>query len=195
MSLEVFNNSFEPCLLFILILGTHCLDIFLSIILAFLLVYFVSPFPYNLFCFTLILGLTYKRECKLFCCDMLASLLLPHVLGLSQPAALVAMSQCILLLLFCPSAPCASSGGTQSPLWTNSLSRLLSASHLLGLWPSPVAIEDPWPPPEAKDNRSEFPKFKIPISQGISFIAFICFSPSILWYYLSLLQKIYLEYK
>lgn len=31
----------------------------------------------------------------------------------------------------------------------------------------------PRPPPEAKDNRSEIPKFKIPISKGISFIAFM----------------------
>lgn len=146
-------------------LGTHCLDIFLSLIFALLLVYFVSPFPYSLFWFALILGLTYKRECKLFCYDMLVSLLLPHLLGLSQPAALVALSQCILLLLFCPSALCASFDGTQSPLWTNSLSHVLSASHIFLTPGLPLGvIEDPCPPPEVKDNRLEIPKFRIPIS-------------------------------
>lgn len=141
MSHQVFNNSFEPYYIKNIIFLNYMLIIYPDVRnplfrhisffnFCFIISIFVSPFPYSLFCFALILGLTYKRECKLFCCDMLVSLLLPHVLGLSQPAALVALSQCILLLLFCPSALCASFDGTQSPLLTNSLSHVLSASHI-----------------------------------------------------------------
>lgn len=164
MSHEFSNNSFpieEPCLSFVPIWE------FTNVLC---LIFLIFPLQCLLF-YSFILGHTYKREHELFRCDMLSSLLLPRVLGLSQPAALVATSQCILLLSPHPSALHAFPDGNQSAPHTESLSRaLVIRSH----------FPDPRPHPGATEDRLEILKFRTTISKGISTMVLIwsSFHPS-----------------
>lgn len=152
-------------------LGIYCLDIFPQFLLFKTNV--LGPiFPLQcLLFYYFILGQTYKRECKLSHRDMLSSLFLPRVLSMSQPAALVATSQCIHLLSLHPSALHAFSDGIHPPL--QSLRAMVCfQSHA----PDPMAIED----------RLEILKFKITISEDIhpKSCSYIEFFPFIPWFYL-----------